>query len=202
MPRAARRLARHRCSSPGARASLDLVEQAVRRATCSSATTPTCASRSSTTASRPGARCSSRWPPVPAGEAQRRGRRRCCDPERGPRRRRPRAARRRPHRAGRAHPRSRRRHRVHRRGRGHASRPRPVEVVDTVGAGDAFMAATAGSARRPRRASARRAPACPATRSPTRLLRGAMEVAAITCERRGANPPTRQELPPWPGWPA
>ena len=32
------------------------------------------------------------------------------------------------------------------------------------------------------------------------LLAGAVEVAAITCERRGADPPTRAELPS--GWPA
>jgi fructokinase len=79
-------------------------------------------------------------------------------------------------------------------------RPRPTDVVDTVGAGDAFMAATLAQLWD-----------LDAFRTPTqglslgeddvaRLVRGAIEVAAITCERRGANPPRRQELPP--GWPA
>ena len=45
-------------------------------------------------------------------------------------------------------------------GRGRAPRPRPVEVVDTVGAGDAFMAAHAGAALRPRRLPAPRSGAC------------------------------------------
>jgi fructokinase len=79
-------------------------------------------------------------------------------------------------------------------------RPRQVEVVDTVGAGDAFMAGTLAQLsdvdafRSP-------GPGVPVDREETtRLLRGAMEVAAITCERRGANPPLRGELPP--GWPA
>ncbi|MCW2848747.1 MAG: carbohydrate kinase [Marmoricola sp.] len=80
------------------------------------------------------------------------------------------------------------------------ARPRQTEVVDTVGAGDAFMAATLAQLwdldafRRP-------GPGLPAEGADVeRLLRGAIEVAAITCERRGANPPRRQELPP--GWPA
>jgi fructokinase len=79
-------------------------------------------------------------------------------------------------------------------------RPRPVEMVDTVGAGDAFMSGTLAQlsdldAFRPP------GPGVPVDREDTaRLLRGAMEVAAITCERRGANPPRREELPP--GWPA
>ena len=79
-------------------------------------------------------------------------------------------------------------------------RPRPVEMVDTVGAGDAFMSGLLAQLsdldafRRP-------GPGIPVgEEDTTRLLRGAMEVAAITCERRGANPPRRQELPP--GWPA
>jgi fructokinase len=78
--------------------------------------------------------------------------------------------------------------------------PRQVEVVDTVGAGDAFMAATLAQLwdldafRHP-------GPGVPVAEDDVaRLLRGAMEVAAVTCERRGANPPRRQELAP--GWPA
>jgi len=81
-----------------------------------------------------------------------------------------------------------------------SAQPRPVEVVDTVGAGDAFMAATLAQLddldayRHP-------GPVVPSRPDELeQLLRGAMEVAAITCERRGANPPRRQELPP--GWPA
>ena len=81
-----------------------------------------------------------------------------------------------------------------------SARPRQVEMIDTVGAGDAFMAGTLAqlsdldSFRRP-------GPGVPVgDEEVTRLLRGAMEVAAITCERRGANPPRRGELPP--GWPA
>jgi fructokinase len=77
--------------------------------------------------------------------------------------------------------------------------PRPVEVVDTVGAGDAFMAATLAQlsdldAFDPDAA-------LPLDEAGLgRLLRGSIEVAAITCERRGANPPRRQDLPV--GWPA
>jgi fructokinase len=78
--------------------------------------------------------------------------------------------------------------------------PRQVEVVDTVGAGDAFMAATLAqlwdldALRRP-------GPGVPTDEDGVRrLLQGSMEVAAITCERRGANPPRRQDLPAgWPG---
>jgi fructokinase len=81
-----------------------------------------------------------------------------------------------------------------------SERPRQVEVVDTVGAGDAFMAATLtqlwdlDAFREPRPGPS------VAGDDVARLLRGAIEVAAITCERRGANPPRRQELPR--GWPA
>ena len=80
------------------------------------------------------------------------------------------------------------------------ARPRPVEVVDTVGAGDAFMAGTLAQLsdldtfRRP-------GPGLSTDLEDLeRLIRGAMEVAAVTCERRGANPPRRQDLPA--GWPA
>ena len=77
----------------------------------------------------------------------------------------------------------------------------PVDVVDTVGAGDAFMAAvlaalvdweatTAGP-------GALRGLGEHHVRT---LLDGALLAAAVTCSRRGANPPTRQELPTT--WPA
>lgn len=68
----------------------------------------------------------------------------------------------------------------------------PVEVVDTVGAGDSFMAALIaivldwGLDLDDEGLEA--------------MLRAAHAVASITCGRRGANPPTRRELPP--GWPA
>ncbi len=81
-----------------------------------------------------------------------------------------------------------------------SARPRPIEVVDTVGAGDAFMAGTLAQlwdldAFRPP------GPGLPVSEDDLgRLVRGAIEVSAITCERRGANPPRRQELPS--GWPA
>jgi fructokinase len=80
------------------------------------------------------------------------------------------------------------------------ARPRPVEVVDTVGAGDAFMAAVLAQLS-DLDAFSRPGPGLPLDEDGlSRLLRGAVEVAAVTCERRGANPPRRQELPP--GWPA
>jgi fructokinase len=75
--------------------------------------------------------------------------------------------------------------------------PRPVHVVDTVGAGDAFMAATLAQLSD---AGAFRQGLDTDDAALERLAAGAVEVAAITCERRGANPPTRQELPP--GWPS
>jgi fructokinase len=81
-----------------------------------------------------------------------------------------------------------------------SERPRQVEVVDTVGAGDAFMAGTLAQLwdldafRQPEQEMPLDQDAI------ARLVRGAIEVAAITCERRGANPPRRQELPA--GWPA
>ncbi len=68
----------------------------------------------------------------------------------------------------------------------------PVEVVDTVGAGDSFMAALIATVLEwGLDLSRERLEA---------LLSAAHQVAALTCARRGANPPTRRELPA--GWPA
>jgi fructokinase len=76
-----------------------------------------------------------------------------------------------------------------------------TEVVDTVGAGDSFTAAmlallwewgvvAAGEGALSSLDDAR----------VELLVRGAVTVAGVTCSRRGANPPTRRELPPT--WPA
>ena len=71
-----------------------------------------------------------------------------------------------------------------------------VDVVDTVGAGDSFMGAVlAGLHRRDLLGADRRE----ALRSMdagtvTALVDEAVEVSAITCSRRGADPPTAQEL--------
>ena len=113
---------------------------------------------------------------------------------RRPRRRRPRAARRRAHRAGRAHPRRRRGDGVHRGARRpERRRPRPVEVVDTVGAGDAFMAGTARACSSDLDAFGASGAGLPAARATPGAAAAAARwrSAAITCERRGANPPTR-----------
>ena len=81
-----------------------------------------------------------------------------------------------------------------------SGQPRPVEVVDTVGAGDAFMAATLAQLF-DLEAFGHPGPGLPLDKeSLGRLVRGSIEVAAVTCERRGANPPRRQDLPA--GWPA
>ncbi len=78
--------------------------------------------------------------------------------------------------------------------------PRPVEVIDTVGAGDAFMAATLAQLHDSGVFTSPDVGLPSDEDALVRLMRGSMEVAAITCERRGANPPRRQELPE--GWPA
>lgn len=68
----------------------------------------------------------------------------------------------------------------------------PTNLVDTVGAGDSFMAALVAVLldwRTPRHLESDRL---------RHLLESAAHAAAITCSRRGANPPTRRELPP--GW--
>jgi fructokinase len=68
-----------------------------------------------------------------------------------------------------------------------------TDLVDTVGAGDSFMAALVavllewGN------------PDELDTQKLRTLVEAAGLAAAITCSRRGANPPTRRELPP--GWP-
>lgn len=72
----------------------------------------------------------------------------------------------------------------------------PVDVVDTVGAGDTFSAALlAGLHRRDLLGAARR-DALRAVDEPTldALLDEAAAAAAITCSRRGADPPTAAEL--------
>ena len=74
----------------------------------------------------------------------------------------------------------------------------PVEVVDTIGAGDAFGGAflawwTAAGLGRKELSSA----------EPVRAaLRAAAGVAALTCTRSGAEPPLLSELAGSPGWPA
>ena len=81
-----------------------------------------------------------------------------------------------------------------------AAAPR-VDVVDTVGAGDSFMAATLAILHDWQLPAA--GPGALAGMEEDRLrelLGGSMAAAAVTCSRRGANPPTRRELPP--GWPS
>ena len=76
-----------------------------------------------------------------------------------------------------------------------------VDVLDTVGAGDSFMAATLAIL-------AEWGLVAPGTGHLAALdedrvrtiLGGAMTAAAVTCSRLGANPPKRRELPPT--WPA
>lgn len=81
----------------------------------------------------------------------------------------------------------------HRRGTVDVAAPK-VTVADTVGAGDAF---TAGAlAALTHRGAGLESLTLEQLRS---LLVDAMAVAAVTCSRRGANPPTRRELPTtWP----
>ena len=85
-----------------------------------------------------------------------------------------------------------------------ASRRRRREVVDTVGAGDSFMAAMLAVLVRVGRRGRRRGRAGGARRRPRRAAgaRRRRRPPAVTCSRRGANPPTRRELPPtWPAGP-
>ncbi|MFZ0049904.1 MAG: PfkB family carbohydrate kinase, partial [Streptosporangiaceae bacterium] len=70
----------------------------------------------------------------------------------------------------------------------------PAEVVDTVGAGDAFTSGLLdGLARRGLLAPARLAVVSdPATLAA--VIDDASRVAGVTCSRPGANPPSRAEL--------
>jgi fructokinase len=77
----------------------------------------------------------------------------------------------------------------------------PTEMVDTVGAGDSFMAAMIGLLDDWGVVTGGEGALRALDDDRVRLLvQGAVTAAAITCSRRGANPPTRRELPPT--WPA
>jgi fructokinase len=67
-----------------------------------------------------------------------------------------------------------------------------VEVVDTVGAGDSFMSALLSAMDRDHALGAE-APA-PSQRELERWLRFAATASAITCTRKGSDPPTRKEV--------
>ena len=73
-----------------------------------------------------------------------------------------------------------------------------VQVVDTIGAGDAFGGAFLawGSANGLARSDLHR---CGLIQE---VLRAAVEVAAVTCTRVGAEPPWLSELTGRPGWEA
>jgi fructokinase len=77
----------------------------------------------------------------------------------------------------------------------------PTELVDTVGAGDSFMAATLALLSDWGVVAEGEGALWALDDDRVRLLvRGAAAAAAVTCSRRGANPPRRRELPPT--WPA
>src|SRR5205807_1237859 len=69
-----------------------------------------------------------------------------------------------------------------------------VDVVDTVGAGDAFMSALLAGLHAERRLGPGGFEEPLATPDLERLLLRAVEAAAITCTRPGADPPTLAEL--------
>lgn len=73
---------------------------------------------------------------------------------------------------------------------------RAVEVVDTVGAGDSFMAALLGGLHGRDLLGAARRPALRSVAATVleELLDDALLAAGITCSRRGADPPTAEEL--------
>lgn len=77
-----------------------------------------------------------------------------------------------------------------------AAPPRPVRVADTVGAGDSLMGALIDGLWTAQLLGAERREALRALDAPMlrRILDHAAAVAAITCSRPGADPPTRAEL--------
>lgn len=75
----------------------------------------------------------------------------------------------------------------------------PTDVVDTVGAGDSFAAAMLTVLLESDALGSYGAGLPVTAEALSRLLRAAVTAASITCEKRGAQPPTRPELPPdWP----
>lgn len=72
----------------------------------------------------------------------------------------------------------------------------PVEVTDTVGAGDAFMAGLLAALERSDRLSRSRLSELPAG-DLVEALTYAQHVAAITCTQVGANPPTSGQVSAW-----
>jgi fructokinase len=77
----------------------------------------------------------------------------------------------------------------------------PTDLVDSVGAGDSFMAATIAMLCDWGVVTDGEGALRALDDDRVRLLvQGAASAAAVTCSRRGAHPPTRRELPPT--WPA
>ena len=72
----------------------------------------------------------------------------------------------------------------------------PVEVIDTVGAGDTFSAALLAGLHRRELLGAVRRSHLHALDGPTldAMLDEAVLAASITCSRRGADPPTLDDL--------
>lgn len=75
-----------------------------------------------------------------------------------------------------------------------------IDVVDTVGAGDAFAAAMLTVLLESSAFGGYGAGLPTDEAGLSQMLRASIEVASLTCGRRGAQSPTRQELRP--GWPA
>jgi fructokinase len=67
-----------------------------------------------------------------------------------------------------------------------------VDVVDTVGAGDSFMSALLSAMDRDHALGAEASP--PSQGELERWLRFAVTASAITCTRKGSDPPTRKEV--------